>query len=81
MKGKACDSDLGEVISYFKILILLFSDDTVMFVDSEDESQRALDNCNIMKLTVNVSETKIVIFTNEKKLTIYVLCSNHSLWK
>ena len=58
-----------------------------MFADSEDELQRALDvfqdNCNIMKLTVNVSKTKIVIhvFTNEKKLTIYVSCSNHSLWK
>ena len=70
LKGIDCDINYEEITSYFKILILLFADDTVLFADSELELQHEInvfqDYCSIMKLTVNVSKTKIVIFTNAR---------------
>ena len=63
LKGIDCDINYEEITSYFKILILLFA-------DSELELQHEInvfqDYCSIMKLTVNVSKTKIVIFTNAR---------------
>ena len=39
LKGIDCDINYEEITSYFKILILLFADDTVLFADSELELQ------------------------------------------
>ena len=69
-RGVDCYINYEEITSYFKILILLFADDTVLFADSELELQHAIsvfqDYCSTMKLTVNVSKTKIIIFTNAR---------------
>ena len=51
-----------------KILVVLFADDTVIFETTEADLQYSLDifqqNCEHEKLSVNVSKTKIVIFSN-----------------
>ena len=50
----------------FKMLMLLYADDIVMFANSVEELQQSLDlllnYCNIWKLTVNVSKTKVMVF-------------------
>ena len=54
------------VINMFKMSMLLYADDIVMFVNSVEELQQSLDlllnYCNIWKLTVNVSKTKMTVF-------------------
>ena len=59
------------VINRLKILVLSFADDTVLFGTNEADLQYTLDlfehyNCEHMKLTVNVSKTKIVIFSSSR---------------
>ena len=70
LRGIDCNINYEEITSCFKILISLFADDTVLFADSELELQHEInvfqDYCSIMKLTVNVSKTEIVIFTNAR---------------
>lgn len=55
---------------YIKLFILLYADDTVIFADTPEELQTALDvfeqYCATWKLTVNVSKTKIIIFSKRK---------------
>ena len=56
----------NDTFVYFKLLILLYADDTVIFSDNIESLQHALnvfeDYCKTWKLQVNVSKTKIVIF-------------------
>ena len=70
VNGITCNIGYEDVSVYLKILILLFADDTVLFAESDQELQYALDQfkeyCEEMKLTVNVEKTKIVIFTNTR---------------
>ena len=55
---------------YFKLYLLLYADDTVIFAESPEQLQLALyamfRNCNIWKLSVNTSKTKIVIISRGK---------------
>jgi hypothetical protein len=50
-----------------KLFLLLYADDTVIFAESQQELQQILKlfehYCNIWKLKVNVSKTKIVVFS------------------
>ena len=59
-----------EFISFFRILILLYADDTVIFSDNELDMQHALntveDYCSEWKLTVNIEKTKLMIFGQRK---------------
>ena len=52
----------------FKMFMLLYADDIIIFSNSPDELQRSLDllsnYCNIWKLNVNVSKTKVMVFRN-----------------
>ena len=70
VNGITCNIGYEDASVYLKILILLFADDTVLFAESDQELQYALDQfkeyCEEMKLTVNVEKTKIVIFTNSR---------------
>ena len=58
----------GIDVNMFKMFMLLYADDIVIFANSPDELQRCLDllsnYCNIWKLTVNVSKTKVMVFRN-----------------
>ena len=49
------------IVIYFKLFVILFADDTVMFCETLDDLQRTLNAfsnyCTHWKLTVNVSKT------------------------
>ena len=68
--GVNCDINYEDVSVYIKILVLLFADDTVLFGTNEADLQYTLDlfqhYCEHMKLIVNVSKTKIVIFSSSR---------------
>ena len=55
---------------YIKLFILLYADDTVIFAESAPELQQALSvfekYCTEWKLSVNVTKTKVVIFSKRK---------------
>ena len=55
---------------FFKLYLLLYADDTVIFAESPEELQTALDTmqlyCDTWKLQVNTSKTKIVVFYKRK---------------
>ena len=58
------------VLLYLKLFALLYADDTIIMAESSHELQAALNGlnhyCNIWKLKVNVSKTKVVIFANRQ---------------
>ena len=70
VNGVECDVITDETHIYFKLLILLYADDTVLFSDNSDDLQSALnvfdEYCKIWRLNVNVSKTKVVIFARGK---------------
>ena len=58
----------GEFDIYLKLFVLLYADDTVLFSDSASDLQLQLnifcEYCNIGKLKVNSSKSKIIIFSS-----------------
>lgn len=67
ISGLKCDFNDDDVSIYFKLFILLYADDTVIFGETADELQKALNSfklyCEDWKLTVNVSKTKVLIIS------------------
>ena len=61
------DSLEQELDVYLKIFILLYADDTVLMSESKDDLQHQLNEfseyCDLWKLNVNVSKTKVPIFS------------------
>ena len=57
----------GELLVYYKLLVLFYADDCVILAESAEELQNALNefqmSCFEWKLTVNVDKTKILIFS------------------
>ena len=53
------------------MFVLLYADDTVIFSETPEGMQNALnifdDYCNTWHLCINVSKTKVVIFSKRKK--------------
>lgn len=76
MKNSGCTHvDMGldfddRVNDYIKMLLILYADDTVIFADTEEKLQKALncleDYCREWKLSVNSSKTKIMVFCGKK---------------
>ena len=60
-----------------KLFLLLYADGTVIFAESQQELQQILKlfehYCNIWKLKVNISKTKIVVFSKTKSNQIRVI--------
>jgi hypothetical protein len=58
----------GEFDIYSKLFVLLYADDTVLFSDSASDLQLQLnifcEYCNIGKLKVNSSKSKIIFFSS-----------------
>jgi hypothetical protein len=58
----------GEFDIYLELFVLLYADDTVLFSDSASDLQLQLnifcEYCNIWKLKVNSSKSKIIIFSS-----------------
>ena len=59
--------DTDEVSVYFRLYLLLYADDTVILAESAPELQASLNAmylyCQTWKLQVNISKTKVVIFS------------------
>ena len=55
---------------YFKLYLLLYADDTVIFAETAHDLQKALNAmqryCDMWHLKINASKTKIVIFSKGK---------------
>ena len=69
LSGVECETaNDDDIMIFIKLFILLFADDTVLFSNSKEELQRTLDSfetyCDTWHLKVNISKTKIVIFSN-----------------
>ena len=56
----------GIDVDMFKIFVLLYTDEIVIFVNTQEQLQNSLDllleYCNKWKLTINVSKTKVMVF-------------------
>ena len=56
----------GIDINMFKVFLLLYADDIIIFSNTAEELQQSLDllleYCNKWKLTINVSKTKVMVF-------------------
>ena len=69
--GINCEVASDDIYMYLKILILLYADDTVLFSNTASDLQCSLNNfrlyCETWKLTVNISKTKIVIFSSGRR--------------
>ena len=63
-----CESDL--FATYFRLIMLLYADDTVLISDNETDLQNTLniffEYCETWKLKVNIDKTKIIIFGAKK---------------
>ena len=70
VSGIRLQAENDEFISFLKIFILLYADDTVTLSDNELDMQYALntfeDYCSEWKLIVNIEKTKLVIFCQRK---------------
>ena len=69
--GVVCETDPDDsIMHYITILILLFADDTVLFGNSKNDLQFALNKfenyCDKWRLSVNTSKTKVLIFSEGK---------------
>ena len=64
---RLCQENLS---MYLKVFLLLYADDTVIFSKTAKGLQNALNMfekyCELWKLTVNISKTKIVVFMKRK---------------
>jgi len=62
----------GIEVNFFKIVLILYADDIVVFAESKDELQRSLDvqleYCNRWKLVGNTRKIKIMIFKKSGRL-------------
>lgn len=60
-----------ELFLYLKMFILFYADDTVILAESANDLQFALNEfyryCDTWKLTVNISKTKIVVFSKGRQ--------------
>ena len=56
----------GIDIDMFKIFMLLYADDIVIFANNQEQLQNSLDllleYCNRWKLTINITKTKVMVF-------------------
>ena len=76
----------GIDIGMFKVLLLLYADDIVLFGNTSEELQKSLDvleeYCDRWRLTVNTSKTKILIFRKGADCwVIYSLNTRETLLK
>jgi hypothetical protein len=75
--------DLDDIVLYLKLTTLLYADDTIIFAESKDELQTALNAldvyCTDWDLSVNVNKTKIMIFSKGKirNLPQFTFQNNH----
>ena len=70
--GQIINEELGDddIELFIRMFVLLYADDTVILAENSSQLQKALDAtsdyCKKWKLTVNLSKTKIIIFSKGK---------------
>ena len=68
--NKLSNDTQNELETFLKLYVLLYADDTIIMAESAPELQLALnglkDYCNTWSLQINVSKTKVVIFSRGK---------------
>ena len=66
--------------TFIQFFVLLYGDDTVIFSESLEGMQKALDifqeYCNLWKLSVNSSKTKVIVFSKRKSRQNYIVKLN-----
>ena len=65
--GIVCEANTDNIHTYIKLLLLLFADDKVLFSKNKDLQHMLYFSeqyCDQLKLTVNISKTKILIFSS-----------------
>jgi len=64
------DFNFNDVSSFVHLFLLLYADDTVILAETPEEMQKALDKlntyCKSYGLNINVSKTKVMIFSRGK---------------
>ena len=69
--GFKCEFSDNDLVTYFKLFVLFYAGDTVMFSETPDDLQRTLNAfsnyCTYWKLTVNVSKTKVMIISRGRQ--------------
>ncbi len=65
-----CDKIQDKLHIFIRLFILLYADDTVIFSESKEGMQKALDvfqnYCDKWKLSVNLTKTKVIVFSKRK---------------
>ena len=65
-----CHKLESELHIFYKLFVILYADDTVIFAETKDEMQKALNifhsYCQTWKLQVNVNKTKVMVFSKRK---------------
>ena len=63
-------TETADTITYLKLFVILYADDTVILAESIPELQAALNGmnhyCVMWKLKINTMKTKVVIFSRQK---------------
>ena len=61
--GIAIDSDSEDLITFLKLIVLLYADDTIILADTAESLQRTLnDYCQLWKLNINTDKSKVIVF-------------------
>ena len=62
------------LLKYLELYVLLYADDTVLVAESAEDLQKSItlmkNYCDLWKLNINVSKTKITIFSRGKTRNI-----------
>jgi len=65
-------AEIDYLTSMLKLVILLYADDTVILAESAEELQTCLNSlanyCKENKFTVNLSKTKVIVFSRNNRL-------------
>ncbi|MEW8542876.1 MAG: reverse transcriptase family protein [Candidatus Thiodiazotropha sp.] len=73
ISGINCEYNDDDIYIYFKLFILLYADDTVIFSETAEELQQALNvfgqYCDQWKLIVNASKTKVLTISRGRPTT------------
>ena len=81
--GINLDIDIDDTIYYLQLLVLIYADDTVIFSKDQEGLQKSMDcfseYCDIWKLKVNYSKTKVLIFGARKTNKFSFFINNNNI--
>ena len=76
----ARDLDFDDIDTFIRLFLLLYADDTIVLAENEKDLQKALnvlyDYCISFGMSINVSKTKIIVFSRGKIRNLPTLIFN-----